>query len=154
MISGNMELSKLLIIFRKQEKVKTILSILLFSISLFSEEMIITNSSVNTLKKEDVKNIYLGYKRMWNNNQIIELTSISDGPIAESFMKKYLNKRNSQCLIYWKQLMFTGRGMMPKRFKTEAELIQYIAKTKGTIGYVSEEYKDSLPDNVNIIQIK
>ena len=33
--------------------------------------------------------------------------------------------------------MFTGKGNPPKSFDTEEALIDYVAKTSGTIGYVS-----------------
>ena len=32
--------------------------------------------------------------------------------------------------------MFTGTAPMPKRFGSDAEVVAYVAKTKGAIGYV------------------
>jgi hypothetical protein len=33
--------------------------------------------------------------------------------------------------------VFTGKGSMPKSFASDAEILKYVAKTPGAIGYVS-----------------
>ncbi|MBN2064617.1 MAG: hypothetical protein JW745_07420, partial [Sedimentisphaerales bacterium] len=42
----------------------------------------------------------------------------------------------SQFINSWKKLVFSGKSKMPKDFATEKEMVEYIAKTSGAIGYV------------------
>jgi TonB family protein len=39
--------------------------------------------------------------------------------------------------IYYQGLVFTGKGSMPKQLSSDAEVVDYVAHTKGAIGYVS-----------------
>jgi ABC-type phosphate transport system substrate-binding protein len=40
-------------------------------------------------------------------------------------------------MIYYRSLMFSGKALIPKSFKSDSEVIEYVAKTKGAIGYVA-----------------
>ena len=52
-------------------------------------------------------------------------------------MKEYVGKTDAALGIYDRSLVFTGKASMPKAFGSDAEVVAYIAKTKGAIGYVS-----------------
>jgi ABC-type phosphate transport system substrate-binding protein len=49
-------------------------------------------------------------------------------------MKK-LGKSTSQFSTGWKKLVFTGKGSMPEQVGSEDELVAFVAKTPGSIGY-------------------
>lgn len=133
---------------------KYLLLILILLLPLFSQEIIIANEiGTDTLTTREVKKIYLGRQHLWEDGISIKLATYNDGVLADTFMKLYLGKKHSQFLIYWKQLMFTGRGMMPKILKTEDGMIKYISETKGAIGYISEDKVNLLPPNIKIIKI-
>lgn len=95
-----------------------------------------TKVPANPLSKTDVQNLFLGKKTK------IEAVSVSivilqEGVTHEQFLKDYLSRTPDQYTKYWKKLIFTGEGKAPKSFAAEAELLQYIEKTEGAIGYVS-----------------
>jgi len=48
-----------------------------------------------------------------------------------------VGKSDSALRNQFKTLVFTGKGTMPKSFKTDAQIVQYVAKTKGAVGYVA-----------------
>jgi ABC-type phosphate transport system substrate-binding protein len=128
---------------------KTIISILIITSTLLSAELIITNGSEVSLTKQEIRKIYLGKQKRWSDGENIRLVTYKDGDLADSFMKNYLGKKHSQFLIYWKQLMFTGRGMMPKTVSSEEDMIQFIKDNPGTIGYISK----SAIQGVSIISV-
>jgi TonB family protein len=39
--------------------------------------------------------------------------------------------------VYYRTLVFTGRGFTPKALGSDAEVVAYVARTRGAIGYVS-----------------
>lgn len=101
-------------------------------------ELFIVNSSVsvNALDPDSLKNIYLGNKAQWPDGTKIIPVMLERGPVHESFIKDVVKKSLAQFSSYWQQAVFTGKGQPPKSFATEAELVSYVAKTRGAIGYI------------------
>jgi len=59
------------------------------------------------------------------------------GPTHEAFLKEYLKKTDVALLTYYRSLVFTGKGVMPKILDNDEEVVAFVAKTKGAVGYVS-----------------
>jgi len=53
------------------------------------------------------------------------------------FLKEYLGQNDDSLQDYYRTLVFTGKGLMPKAFRSDEEVAAYVAKTRGAIGYVS-----------------
>lgn len=124
---------------------KKILIFMLFFVSLsgffvtptFAQVLIIANNSVSqeSLKKEEVQNIFLGKMAKWSDNTSIYFVT-SENETHEDFLKTYINRSSSQFKNYWRQMVFTGKGQKPKAFDTDEEIIQFVSETSGAIGYV------------------
>lgn len=114
--------------------------------------VIIINNNVpdKAIKKEDVQKIYSGHKTKWSNNDSILLTVLPKSELHEKFLKSYVRKSPSQFKMTWKKMVFTGKGKTPQNFETIEELIDYVAKNDGAIGYVTT---DSSADNVKVIKV-
>jgi len=52
-------------------------------------------------------------------------------------LKAYLGKNDSSLQAFYRGLVFTGKGSMPKALNSDAEVVAYVAKTRGAVGYVS-----------------
>jgi TonB family protein len=50
---------------------------------------------------------------------------------------EYLGISEDDLQTYYRTLVFTGKGSMPKELGSDAEVVAYVARTRGTIGYVS-----------------
>ncbi len=101
--------------------------------------LIIANNGVKDVKllKGDVANIFLGKKTTFSDKSKIVFVTLAKSKTHEGFLKTCLNKTPSQFANYWKKQVFTGKAKAPKAFKTEKELVDFVAKTKGAIGYIS-----------------
>ena len=62
---------------------------------------------------------------------------LKSGAAHEAFLKDYVGKTDSALETYYRSLVFTGKGSMPKTFATDAEVVAFVEKTKGAIGYVA-----------------
>ena len=62
---------------------------------------------------------------------------LKSGPVHEAFLKDYLSKSDPALEAYYRGLVFTGKASMPKALATDADVVAFVAKTKGAIGYVS-----------------
>ncbi len=118
-----------------------------------ADVLVITNKSVNekSIPKTDIQNIFLGKLSKWGNNTKIRCAISKNEALHGAFLKAYVRRRPRQFIAHWKMMLFTGKGVPPKRFATTEELIEYVVVTKGAIGYIDSE---TIAENVNIISVK
>lgn len=116
------------------------------------EVVIITNKSVPTdmLKKEDIKNIFTGKMTRWEDNQKITFVTLPQSEIHHGFLKEFVKRTPEQYSRHWKKQIFTGKGTKPRSFKTQEKLINYVAGTKGAIGYISSEV---ITDKIKVLKV-
>ncbi len=120
---------------------------------LAGDAVVIANSEVKeqSINAATLKSIYLGKRKKWDDGSKVVLTSLKDGDTADRFLKGALRKTVKQFLTYWKKMVFTGKGAMPRLFATEAELVDYVRSTPGAIGFVSA---DTPHDGVNVLTVR
>jgi len=99
---------------------------------------VIANSSVSSssVSADDLKDVYLENKDSLGGAHV-EPVLLKGGAAHEAFLKTYLGKSDSLLQTYYRSLLFSGKGSMPKALGSDAEVVAYVAKTKGAIGYVS-----------------
>ena len=100
---------------------------------------VIANASVpeSSISLDELKGVFLITKTSLHDGSHVEPVLLKSGAAHESFLKEYLGKTDSALETYYRSLVFTGKGSMPKILATDAEVEAYVAKTKGAIGYVS-----------------
>lgn len=115
------------------------------------EVMIIANPSVSaeSLDPDAVKNIFLGKTAKWDNNDMVTIVVSENATIHKEFLEKYIKRTENQFTNVWRQNLFTGKGTQPVKVKTIEELVEYVAKTPGAVGYISSDM--TLPPSVKVI---
>lgn len=100
--------------------------------------VVVANSAVsaNEIGAEDLKLVFLGSKTQVAGSAV-EPVLASSGAAHEAFLSSAVGKSDSALRNHFKTLTFTGKGSMPKSLGSDAAIVQYVAKTKGAIGYVS-----------------
>jgi hypothetical protein len=117
------------------------LSIVLISPNGFSQEKkyaIIAHpdQSESQIAKSDLKSIFLGRKKQWDDGSRIVLGLHPDKTAFKAFSRSILSKTVRQYMMYWRRMIMTGRGSMPKQFRTTADAVTFVAKTKGAVAIV------------------
>ena len=102
------------------------------------ELIVIANNSVpvDSLDRTTISNIYMGNKTKWDNGETIRVVMLKKGPTHEMFAREIVGTTPAKLKNLWKKAIFGGTGRPPKIFKTDAEVIEYVASTGGAIGYV------------------
>ena len=115
--------------------------------------IIIANKDVKdtAITKADLKEIFLGKKVQWTDNTKIRFVTLKESGPHKTFLRTYINKSSKQYSNYWRKMVFTGKGKIPKSFATNAEMIKYVSGTSGAIGYIGSSTK---PANVNTINVR
>ena len=104
-----------------------------------SDIKVIANSSVmaSEISADVLKQVFLVTKTSLSDGSHVEPVLAKDGPVHEAFLKAYIGKTDAALSTYYRSLVFTGKGSMPKTLESDAEVAAYVAKTKGAIAYVS-----------------
>jgi ABC-type phosphate transport system substrate-binding protein len=99
---------------------------------------VIANSSVGatSVSSDELKGVFLATKSSLSDGSHVEPVLLKSGAVHEAFLKDYVGKSDSALETYYRSLVFTGKGSMPKAFATDAEVVAFVEKTKGAIGYV------------------
>ncbi|MDY6824114.1 MAG: hypothetical protein SWH68_10035 [Thermodesulfobacteriota bacterium] len=105
----------------------------------FADVTIIANPDVptDTISQTDLKNIFLGNRVKWSNGDRIYFTLSGNSDTHQSFLKTYVGRTPSQFQMHWRNMVFTGKGQMPTTLDSEQAVIDYVANTKGAVGYVT-----------------
>jgi ABC-type phosphate transport system substrate-binding protein len=99
---------------------------------------VIANTSVGatSVSAEELKNVFLITKTSLSDGSHVEPVLEKGGSTHEAFIKEYLGKSDSALQTYYRSLVFTGKASMPKTFGADSDVVAYVAKTRGAIGYV------------------
>src|SRR5208283_162259 len=99
------------------------------------------NSSVkaDSVSADELKYVFLEETSSLSDGSHVEPVLAKGGAAHETFVKEYLGKSDAALQTYYRSLVFTGKGSMPKTVGGDAEVAAYVAKTKGAIGYVTSE---------------
>ncbi|HLH05065.1 MAG TPA: hypothetical protein VKX25_20015 [Bryobacteraceae bacterium] len=118
-----------------------------------SELTIIANRTlaVAELSRDDLARIFLLTRTSLPGAGRVEPVLEKPGPAYSAFLKEFIGRSDSALMTYYRSLLFTGRGAMPKSFASDEELIAYIARTRGAIGYVRSS---AVLNSVKILKIK
>lgn len=100
---------------------------------------VIANSSVTAaaVSADELKGVYLATKSALSDGSRVEPVLLKSGPAHAAFLKGYVGKTEAALETYYRSLVFTGKGSMPKMLAGDAEMVAYVARTRGAIGYVS-----------------
>ncbi len=112
-------------------------TILLGASAFAGDVKVIANPSVkaDSISARELKSLYLEEKSSLNGTRV-EPVIEKRGPAHEAFLRDYLGQTDDELQKYYQTLVFTGRGSMPKTVSSDAEVVAYVAKTRGAIGYV------------------
>ena len=125
-------------ILQKVLRLSVALVVLGFASPSLAGEILIVNSGngVAKVSKKNVKKMLLGKMKKWKGGEKVVVGTLAGGKIHETFIKKYAGKTAKQFTNYWRKMVFSGKGKMPKSFESEDELIAFVSENEGALGYI------------------
>jgi len=121
--------------------------------ALAGELKVIANPSVgaSSVSVDELKGVFLATKSSLSDGSHVEPVLEKGGATHEAFLKEYIGKTDTALQTYYRSLVFTGKASMPKQLASDAEVVAYVAKTKGAIAYVSA---GASTDGVKTLDVK
>ena len=103
------------------------------------------------LSKAKLAKIYLGKLKKYSNGKKIKVADLpKDTSAHKKFYKSVVKKSDSAVNRYWAKLKYTGKGKPPKKFSSSADVIKWVSRTEGAIGYIDGK---SLNKSVKVVLI-
>ena len=113
------------------------LTILLSAYALAGNIRIIANPSVkaDAISATEIKSVFLEERNSLRDGMHVEPV-LSRAGAHSVFLRDYIGQDDDALQNYYRSLVFTGKGSMPRALHTDEEVVAYVAKTRGAIGYV------------------
>lgn len=74
----------------------------------------------------------------WRNGEVILPVDLGgDSPTRRKFTDEVLNRSVAAVRSYWQQQIFSGRDIPPPELDSDEEVVLYVIKHPGAVGYVS-----------------
>lgn len=108
-------------------------------------------NKIASLSTDDLNRIFLGKKTLWDSGtRIVPAMPEEESPAGETFLAGTLKKSVSQFRAYWKRLLFSGGGAVPKVFRSSSQLVDFVARQPGAIAVIEASAVD---DRVRVLEI-
>jgi hypothetical protein len=94
---------------------------------------------ISQISASDLKGVFLVTKTSLPDGSRVEPVLLRLGRTLDDFAKAYVGKTANGLENYYRSLVFSGKGTMPRILRSDAEVLDYVRRTRGAIGYVSAE---------------
>ena len=123
-----------------------ILCALLLCAAMANAEVVVivsAKSRVTMLTSEQAAQIFLGKTGTFpNGEQALPLDLPEGVPIRSEFYEKVANKNPKQLLAYRANMVFSGKGQIPKELNSSKEVKKLVAENPSAIGYIEKSLVD------------
>jgi ABC-type phosphate transport system substrate-binding protein len=102
-----------------------------------SQVLIIANPSIaaTEVSKIELRDVFTGSSNSLNGVTVIPVL-LKQGAVNDGFLDLYVGKSDSAFRASWRSILFSGQGVMPRTVDSDSAMVDYIARTPGTIGYI------------------
>jgi ABC-type phosphate transport system substrate-binding protein len=117
-----------------------------FSASVFADSrtapayQVIVNPSNGgiALDRSFVEDAFLKKISHWPNDQVIRPVDLESGSATRrAFSESVLRRSIDAVKGYWQQRIFSGRDVPPPELDSDDDVVKYVLKYEGAVGYVS-----------------
>ena len=81
--------------------------------------------------------MFLLQRKTLKDGSAVEPVLQKRGPVHDAFCKQFLSRDGEEIRIYYDGICVHREGPMPKQLDSDADVVKYVARTPGAIGYVS-----------------
>lgn len=105
-------------------------------------------SEVSSLSRSELINIFMGrYRRLPNGDTAYP---VDLEPLKSRFYRQLLGKDLAEINSYWARLMFSGQASPPVQVRDQAEMVAYVRRNPGALGFVDA---NEVPDDLRVVLV-
>jgi len=110
--------------------------------------VVIAHPTVHKMDLPTVQRIFMGKAIEVDGVRVSPANGAATMPSRQRFLAQYLQTNEDQYVAYWTVRRYVGKGTPPHEVKQTAEMIDYVSKTPGAVGYLDEA---DLPPGMNVV---
>jgi ABC-type phosphate transport system substrate-binding protein len=93
---------------------------------------------VSALSRQELSDLFLKKSSEWPRlGRVLPIDQAEGAAVRESFNREIHRKASSAVRAYWQQRIFSGRDVPPPEKDGDQEVLAYVRKNAGAIGYLS-----------------
>ena len=101
------------------------------------EVIVHPEDEITSISKAELSKIFLKRLRTWKNGvRARPVDQVPEAPIRESFSKTVHGRSVDAIEVYWKRMIFSGRGVPPDELGDDEAVIEFVRANPGAVGYV------------------
>ncbi len=97
---------------------------------------VVGHESVPRLDAATVQRIFTGRVVEFNGVQITAVNLARGSSLRGRFLASFVGQDEEKYVAYWTVRRFVGLGMPPAELASSAEVIQFVSRRPGAVGYV------------------
>jgi ABC-type phosphate transport system substrate-binding protein len=96
------------------------------------------SNATTTIERRFLEDAFLKKTTRWPNGEVIRPVDLApESSVRRKFSEDVIRRSVASVRSYWQQIIFAGRDVPPPEFDTEDDVIKYVLKHAGGVGYVS-----------------
>jgi ABC-type phosphate transport system substrate-binding protein len=96
------------------------------------------SNSASSVDRKFLSDAFLKKATRWSGGEVIRPVDLdAESPVRRRFSQEVLGRSVSAVKSYWQQVIFSGRDVPPPELDTDEQVIRYVVKSPGAVGYVS-----------------
>lgn len=96
------------------------------------------SNPVTSVDQRFLADAFLKKVTRWGHDEAIRPVDLhADSPVRRHFSDDALKRSVAAVKNYWQQLVFSGRGIPPPEMDSDEQVVKFVLRNPGAIGYVS-----------------
>ncbi len=96
------------------------------------------SNELTSVERKFLEETFLKKITRWPNSGTVHPADLApNSPVRRKFTEEVLNRSVEAVQGYWQQRIFSGRDVPPPEFDTDHDVVDYVLKHAGAVGYVS-----------------
>src|SRR5262245_26017400 len=100
--------------------------------------VVVANADTPAIDADTLQKIYLGKVVEVGGRPVVPVNLAKGNSLRTAFMEQVLAQDDDRFIAYWTVRRYIGKGSPPREFATTQEQLEFLRKTPGAVGYLSD----------------
>lgn len=96
------------------------------------------DNQVTSITRTELSKIFLKRLRTWSDGTVaVPVDQLPSSEVRKRFTRLVHRRSVVKVEVYWKRMIFSGRGVPPRERASDHEVLEFVRSTPGAVGYVT-----------------
>lgn len=94
-------------------------------------------NALPSIERPRLEDAFLKKTRTWPGGEVIQPVDLpQSSSVRRQFTRQVLRRSLEAVRAYWQQRIFSGRDLPPPELASDQEVVKYVSRNRGAVGYV------------------